>query len=466
MGGEPISTIVQNVGSSTVGRTVFTGEVKADTLTSENATIKNLTVRGQFDNPTFNIVVDKTAYITAGEGDGWTYLSGYLDVGSGQFGVYDDNSVACGTGTTFYCDTFNMGNGDVQSLRSAGNIIQTNGTTTLKATTVQGNIVQSSGTATLKATTADSLTSTGAATMNGTMLVKGVSTLQGEVLTNKFSSSGPVAITGNATVGGTFGVTGASTLGAVSATSSATTGNATVGGTLGVTGTSTLGNVSVGGTLGVTGSTTLKGTTCTTLAATGNATVGGTFGVTGDTTLSNLTVTGSFSGATDDVTQSTLFDFRYPITLGNGVTRIVYENFGGTNGNFSPVVVPNGQVGTPTPVFEFSGFTHGTSGNGTVAWRTTTGQLQMYLRNSSAFAVPAGNKYHGYVDFIKVGTNRWYIQGENWVRGDLGSGVSLYTNTCSGYIAFPANYPTCSLNMYCEGASGATALTGSVYMIK
>ena len=69
-----------------------------------------------------------------------------------------------------------------------------------------------------------------------------------------------LSTTGNASVGGTLAVTGATTLSTVSTSGAATlasagvTGNATVGGTLGVTGATTLSS-----TLGVTGAVTIAG---------------------------------------------------------------------------------------------------------------------------------------------------------------------------------------------------------------
>ncbi len=68
-------------------------------------------------------------------------------------------------------------------------------------------------------------------------------------------SATTISTSGNATVGGTLGVTGATTManvtstGTVTAAGISTSGNATVGGTLGVTGATTMANVTSTGTV-------------------------------------------------------------------------------------------------------------------------------------------------------------------------------------------------------------------------
>ncbi len=105
-------------------------------------------------------------------------------------------------------------------------------------------------------------------------------------------SATTISTSGNATVGGTLGVTGATTManvtstGTVTAAGISTSGNATVGGTLGVTGATTMANVTSTGTVTAAG-----------ISTSGNATVGGTLGVTGATTMANVTSTGTVTAA-------------------------------------------------------------------------------------------------------------------------------------------------------------------------
>lgn len=107
-------------------------------------------------------------------------------------------------------------------------------------------------------------------------VVTGGESVAGGLTADTVSTTGNATVGGNETVAGTLGVTGATTLAAVSTTGltdsgdAAITGNETVGGTLGVTGTATVGNLVTGG----------------------SATVAGAVGVTGQTTSGTFKATG------------------------------------------------------------------------------------------------------------------------------------------------------------------------------
>ena len=188
----------------------------------------------------------------------------------------------------------------------------------------------------------NSLTTTGNATIGGTLGVTGVTT-------TKALNSSSLTTTGNGIIGGTFGVTGSTTLagtttGALNSSSLTTTGNGTIGGTFGVTGITTLGgtitgalnsssltttgNSTIGGTLGVTGFTTLAETTTgalnsSSLTTTGNGIFGGKLAVTGSTILTGTSTFGSVSAntitTTGDVTYGGLLvgTVKYPYTNSN-----------------------------------------------------------------------------------------------------------------------------------------------------
>lgn len=148
--GEPLSTVWQNIDESSPGQTVFTGELKADSLVATGTldaqggitTTGNLTQTGSSTTATLNALTAATITST---------------------GNITQNSGSASLKAT-----------SVTSIGSTGNIVQTGGTATLKATTVDslsstGNIVQTGGTTTLKATTVDSLQVTGTATFGSSV---------------------------------------------------------------------------------------------------------------------------------------------------------------------------------------------------------------------------------------------------------------------------------------------------------
>lgn len=138
--GEPLSTVYQNIGSSTPGVTVFTGEVQAETVTiTDSLTSNNLS----------------TGAIVA------TFGNFSEDVNCSNLEVIGE-IVQTDPGATATLKNINC-----------GVISQTSGNTLLLATTVAslataGNITQTGGSASLRGTTVTSLTSTGNVTLSGT----------------------------------------------------------------------------------------------------------------------------------------------------------------------------------------------------------------------------------------------------------------------------------------------------------
>ncbi len=169
--GEPVSNVLQNIGESSPGQTVFTGDVEADSLTSIGA-------------------------VTAASITSTTTNAGALTA-----------STITNTGSISTLDL-----GVTGTATFSTNITQTSGTASLKATGVTtlgatGNIVQTGGATTLKATTADSITTAGNISQTGTSATL---TQTGTSATASLKATSVTTLTasGNATVGGTLTVTG------------------------------------------------------------------------------------------------------------------------------------------------------------------------------------------------------------------------------------------------------------------
>ena len=178
--GEPVSTVLQNLGESLPNETVFIGDVEAGSFTT-SGTITT----GSLTSTTTNAGVLTTSSITNAGSIATLSLGATTLVASG------DVSGATLTGTLATATQNNVTKiGTQTSFASSGSISQTGGTATLKATTVDslstaGNITQSStGVATLKATTVDSLSTAGNITQTGT----GTSTLRGTTVTSLTST--------------------------------------------------------------------------------------------------------------------------------------------------------------------------------------------------------------------------------------------------------------------------------------
>lgn len=188
--GEPLSTVWQNIDESSPGQTVFTGELKADSLVATGTldaqggitTTGNLTQTGSSTTATLNTLTAATITSTGNI----TQSSG-----SASLKATSVTSMACSGNITQSAGTTMLKATLVDSFATTGNIVQSSGTATLKATAVDslsstGNIVQSGGTATLKATTVDSLTVTGTATF-GSSVTQSITTSNatlGNVLAN------------------------------------------------------------------------------------------------------------------------------------------------------------------------------------------------------------------------------------------------------------------------------------------
>lgn len=150
------------------------------------------------------------------------------------------------------------------------------------------------------------ITTTGNATVGGTLDVTGEATFANGIKTNKISENtdgegvkvddvllkdGGITATGNVKTTGDIQGKDITATGALKGASLNVTNDATVGGTLGVTGNITGTDITATGVL--------KGGS---LNVTGNATVGGTLGVTGNITGADITANGALSGASLNVT--------------------------------------------------------------------------------------------------------------------------------------------------------------------
>lgn len=329
--GEPVSTILQNIGESSVGETVFTGDVEADSFTTTGAVTASSVTSGTTNAGALTCSSFSTSGSIAALSIGVsTAVTGATVAATGAI-----------TGASVTATGAVTGNSLVGTVTTATqNVITKIGTQTSFATS--GNITQSGGTATLKALTADSLTTAGNITQTGAAATATLKALTADSL----ATAGNITQTGAAAT---------ATLKAVTANSLTTTGNVTVGGstsTKGITNTTTgftdgLRLVNTSGTsllnlwsdgsnnfynstvgshifqnsgsyvfqlhnnpgngivnyervymnkqLNVTGTTTL-----------GDATVGGTLSVTGGTTLNGaLTTTGDVTVATNLLVTST-----------------------------------------------------------------------------------------------------------------------------------------------------------------
>ena len=146
--GETVSDVLTNIGSSTVGNTVFTGTVTADAFTTTGAMTSGSLLTGNITSTgSLNLVnLSTTGSVVSGTEVSAPVLTGTLSTAT------QNNVTKIGTQT---------------SLSNAGALTQTG------AATFATNITQSAGTATLKAVIADSVGYASSATVGGNMTTGG-----------------------------------------------------------------------------------------------------------------------------------------------------------------------------------------------------------------------------------------------------------------------------------------------------
>ena len=186
VGGEPISTVLQNLGESTPGTTVFAGNVTADSLTTSGAlnalsitsqtinagvlTASSLTATGSLSALSIGVSGAVTAASVAATGA----VTGASMTATGQITA----NIFAGTMTTGTQNSITK-IGTQTSLASSGNITQSAGTTSLQATTVAslattGNITQTgAGVASLGTTTSAGFRTTAKTWQSGYMMTDG-----------------------------------------------------------------------------------------------------------------------------------------------------------------------------------------------------------------------------------------------------------------------------------------------------
>lgn len=253
--GEPISSVLQNVGTSTLGLTKFNGELQADSVSvfgdmdTESVTANTtsagvLTASSITDTGTLTVSgVSSFQNVTTGAlsatsitGSGALTVSGasslqgvtaaslttpgtITQTTSGSVAALKAatmDSIAVGASKLFV-GTTNSRVGvntttPAQALDVVGNIACSGTVTSAGTLTASSNIVQSSGTSTLKAVTMDSAVVTGNLTVDGTTLFVNASNDRVGILTTNptvpLDVQGAANISGAVTLGSTLNVTG------------------------------------------------------------------------------------------------------------------------------------------------------------------------------------------------------------------------------------------------------------------
>jgi len=408
--GEPISTVLQNIGESSPNSTTFVGTVTADTLASTN----EITAIGNIYTDSNLIGTDCTlsnALQSNSVTTGTMQVNGGAVVGA--LNCQGDATVGGTLDATLSTPTQNNVTkiGTQTSFASSGNISQTGGTTTLQATTVAslsttGNITQTSGSTVLKTTSVSTLGVTSNINQTG-----GAATLKATTV-DSLSSTGNISQTG-----------GTTTLQATTVASLATAGNISQ--------------------TGASATTSLKATSVTTLAASGNATIGGTLGVTGNTTITGtLTVgTTTIAGLSGSAVSGSAGTWsNIPITQDRVVIYLVGISINVVS-NCS-LLLANGTCTGTTP---------GTNGNNTATWTTNT----LYLNNNTTNQISANVKVNGFIEITRINATTHMVHGVL----TKGESAAMYTMHPTGSIE------NCtSLSVKLTGASAGVS-SGTVYYI-
>lgn len=242
--------MLQNVGASTVGTTIFEGTLRADAVSTEDLNVTQIQashVQTSTIKAVTSISTDNNIYC-----DGSIYgqfdYGEYLPVSIPSLSV---GSISQQTGKTADLDTVmtsSISNAGTLSNEGdalfATNITQTAGTADLDvvvtsrisnagtlsntgSATFATNITQSAGTASLKAVTATSISNTGTLSNTGVATFATNITQSAGTASLKAVSATGITNTGNQTITGTLSVTGNTTLKVVTADSVAVSGSLT-----------------------------------------------------------------------------------------------------------------------------------------------------------------------------------------------------------------------------------------------
>lgn len=422
MNGEPVSNVLTNIGSSSVGNTVFTGTVSADNLACQTITAGAIS----------------SGAITA---TGAAITGGSVTV-TGSLAAGNDVSGATLTGTLATPTQNNITKiGTQTSFASSGTITQSGGSTTLLATTVSslttagnisqttggnfttaGNITQTGTTATLKATSVDSLTTSG----NITQTAPGATTLQSTNVASLFTS-GNIAQTGTTTT-----TLKATTVSSLANTGTLTqTGNASFAGTITQTGT---GEIYAEGDISSDTSLSAPYITCANLNATQSVTAA-SFTVNGNlvqndaastttlktTTVSSLANTGTLTQTGNATFQGTIgplashiqtgsittgvATFTTPTAFASGYTGYLIQWFNlGCTGNFTPFL-RFAKTATTT-------YTSGYRVTSQLLGSTTATSTDRVTLNPRTTGLENNEQMTGEIYLRKIsGTSLWFVTG-------------------------------------------------------